>query len=51
MTKTIVITGGSRGIGAATARLAGKRGWSVATANMNPWSSGLSASSKHRKSA
>ena len=30
MTKTIVITGGSRGIGAATARLAGKRGWSVA---------------------
>jgi NAD(P)-dependent dehydrogenase (short-subunit alcohol dehydrogenase family) len=29
MTKTIVITGGSRGIGAATARLAGKRGWSV----------------------
>src|SRR5258708_23664447 len=30
MTKTIVITGGSRGIGAATAILAGKRGWSVA---------------------
>lgn len=30
MPKTIVITGGSRGIGAATARLAGKRGWSVA---------------------
>ena len=30
MTKSIVITGGSRGIGAATARLAGKRGWSVA---------------------
>ena len=30
MTKTIVITGGSRGIGAAAARLAGKRGWSVA---------------------
>ncbi|MEO8667123.1 MAG: SDR family oxidoreductase [Bauldia sp.] len=30
MAKTIVITGGSRGIGAATARLAGKRGWSVA---------------------
>jgi NAD(P)-dependent dehydrogenase (short-subunit alcohol dehydrogenase family) len=30
MSKTIVITGGSRGIGAATARLAGKRGWSVA---------------------
>jgi NAD(P)-dependent dehydrogenase (short-subunit alcohol dehydrogenase family) len=29
MTKTILITGGSRGIGAATARLAGKRGWSV----------------------
>jgi NAD(P)-dependent dehydrogenase (short-subunit alcohol dehydrogenase family) len=28
--KTIVITGGSRGIGAATARLAAKRGWSVA---------------------
>ncbi len=28
--KTIVITGGSRGIGAATARLAGARGWSVA---------------------
>ncbi|MEX2318443.1 MAG: SDR family NAD(P)-dependent oxidoreductase, partial [Bauldia sp.] len=30
MIKSIVITGGSRGIGAATARLAGKRGWSVA---------------------
>jgi NAD(P)-dependent dehydrogenase (short-subunit alcohol dehydrogenase family) len=30
MTKTIVITGGSRGIGAATAKLCGKRGWSVA---------------------
>jgi NAD(P)-dependent dehydrogenase (short-subunit alcohol dehydrogenase family) len=30
MTRSIVITGGSRGIGAATARLAGKRGWSVA---------------------
>lgn len=30
MTKRIVITGGSRGIGAATARLAGARGWSVA---------------------
>jgi NAD(P)-dependent dehydrogenase (short-subunit alcohol dehydrogenase family) len=29
MTKTILITGGSRGIGAATARLAGRRGWSV----------------------
>lgn len=29
MTKSIVITGGSRGIGAAAARLAGKRGWSV----------------------
>ncbi len=29
MSKTIVITGGSRGIGAATARLAGARGWSV----------------------
>jgi NAD(P)-dependent dehydrogenase (short-subunit alcohol dehydrogenase family) len=29
MTKTILITGGSRGIGAATARLAGARGWSV----------------------
>ena len=29
MSKTILITGGSRGIGAATARLAGKRGWSV----------------------
>ena len=30
MSKTIVITGGSRGIGAAAARLAGVRGWSVA---------------------
>ena len=30
MTRTIVITGASRGIGAATARLAGQRGWSVA---------------------
>ena len=29
MSKSIVITGGSRGIGAATARLAGQRGWSV----------------------
>lgn len=29
MSKTILITGGSRGIGAATARLAGARGWSV----------------------
>lgn len=29
MDRTIVITGGSRGIGAATARLAGARGWSV----------------------
>ncbi|MBN8996271.1 MAG: SDR family oxidoreductase [Rhizobiales bacterium] len=29
MTRSIVITGGSRGIGAATARLAGKEGWSV----------------------
>ena len=29
MSKTIVITGGSRGIGAATARLAAARGWSV----------------------
>lgn len=29
MSKTIVITGGGRGIGAATAELAGKRGWSV----------------------
>jgi len=29
MTKSIVITGGSRGIGAAVARLAGARGWSV----------------------
>ncbi len=30
MTRTIVITGGGRGIGAATARIAGRRGWSVA---------------------
>jgi NAD(P)-dependent dehydrogenase (short-subunit alcohol dehydrogenase family) len=30
MSKTIIITGGSRGIGAAAARLCGKRGWSVA---------------------
>ncbi len=30
MTKAIVITGGSRGIGRAVARLAGARGWSVA---------------------
>lgn len=30
MSKTIIITGASRGIGAATARLCGKRGWSVA---------------------
>lgn len=30
MVKTILITGGSRGIGRATAILAGKRGWSVA---------------------
>ncbi|WP_436643449.1 SDR family oxidoreductase [Microbaculum sp. FT89] len=30
MPKTILITGGSRGIGAACARLAGARGWSVA---------------------
>jgi NAD(P)-dependent dehydrogenase (short-subunit alcohol dehydrogenase family) len=29
LTKTILITGGSRGIGRATAILAGKRGWSV----------------------
>lgn len=29
MTKTIVITGASRGIGAAAARLCGRRGWSV----------------------
>lgn len=29
MSKTILITGASRGIGAATARLAGARGWSV----------------------
>jgi NAD(P)-dependent dehydrogenase (short-subunit alcohol dehydrogenase family) len=30
MSKTVIITGGSRGIGAAAARLCGKRGWSVA---------------------
>ncbi len=30
MSKAIVITGGSRGIGAAAAKLAGERGWSVA---------------------
>ena len=30
MGKTIVVTGGARGIGAATAILAGRRGWSVA---------------------
>ncbi len=30
MSRAIVITGGSRGIGAAAARLAGARGWSVA---------------------
>lgn len=30
MSKAIIVTGGSRGIGAATACLAGKRGWSVA---------------------
>ena len=29
MSKSIVVTGASRGIGSATARLAGKRGWSV----------------------
>jgi NAD(P)-dependent dehydrogenase (short-subunit alcohol dehydrogenase family) len=29
VSKTIIITGGSRGIGAATARLAGERGWAV----------------------
>jgi NAD(P)-dependent dehydrogenase (short-subunit alcohol dehydrogenase family) len=29
MSKSIIITGGSRGIGAAAARLCGKRGWSV----------------------
>ena len=30
MSKSIIITGGSRGIGAAVARLCGSRGWSVA---------------------
>jgi NAD(P)-dependent dehydrogenase (short-subunit alcohol dehydrogenase family) len=30
MAKTVIITGGSRGIGAATARLAAERGWNVA---------------------
>jgi NAD(P)-dependent dehydrogenase (short-subunit alcohol dehydrogenase family) len=30
MTGVLLVTGGSRGIGAATARLAGKRGWDVA---------------------
>ena len=30
MSKTIVITGGSRGIGRATAVLCAQRGWSVA---------------------
>ena len=30
MTKVMLITGASRGIGAATARLAGKRGWNIA---------------------
>jgi NAD(P)-dependent dehydrogenase (short-subunit alcohol dehydrogenase family) len=30
MANVLVITGGSRGIGAATARLAGRRGWAVA---------------------
>jgi len=30
MSKVLLITGGSRGIGRATARLAGRRGWSVA---------------------
>ncbi|MFL6701024.1 MAG: SDR family NAD(P)-dependent oxidoreductase, partial [Paraburkholderia graminis] len=29
MTQTVLITGGSRGIGRATARLLGARGWSV----------------------
>ena len=29
MTKTVIITGASRGIGAATAKLAGERGWRV----------------------
>ncbi len=37
MSKVLVITGASRGIGAATARLAGKRGWAVAVNyNTNP---------------
>lgn len=31
-TRTLVVTGGSRGIGAATCRLAAERGWSVAVA-------------------
>lgn len=35
MSKTIVISGGSRGIGAATARLAGARGWSVGFSYMS----------------
>jgi NAD(P)-dependent dehydrogenase (short-subunit alcohol dehydrogenase family) len=30
MAKAILVTGGSRGIGAAVARLSGARGWSVA---------------------
>ena len=30
MSKSIIITGGGRGIGAAAARLCGRRGWSVA---------------------
>lgn len=30
MTGILVVTGGSRGIGAATARLAAQRGWDVA---------------------
>ena len=29
MSKSVIITGASRGIGAATARLAGERGWRV----------------------
>lgn len=31
MTKVLIVTGGSRGIGAATAKLAAERGWSVMT--------------------